>query len=284
MQISPRYDGPPLITMDGPVNDQRETVIRQRRRLQQTLESLTEEQWRAPSRCEGWDTQDVVAHLISTNGFWTLSIRSGLEGQPTRFLDGFDPKASPAALAEAARGTPWSTTLEQFVASNDELAATIEKLDDAGWSTPAEAPPGHIAVRAVAHHALWDSWVHERDIVLPLGLPAVDEPDEVAACLRYAAALGPSFGVAKGEGHTGTLAVEVTDPDLTVVVDVGPDAIHVHSGPVPADATLVLRGSAVDLVEALSIRGPLGQEVPDDARWLLAGLAEVFETDPALRL
>ena len=50
----------------------------------------------------------------------------------------------------------------------------------------------------VAHHALWDCWVHERDIVLPLGLPTAIEPDEVRACLRYAAALSPAFAISSG--------------------------------------------------------------------------------------
>ncbi|MDX6717717.1 MAG: hypothetical protein QOH30_4275, partial [Baekduia sp.] len=37
-------------------------------------------------------------------------------------------------------------------------------------------------------------------------------------------------------------------------------------------------GRAVDLVDMLSIRAPLGQPVPEDGRWLLEGLATVFDT------
>ena len=42
----------------------------------------------------------------------------------------------------------------------------VDGLDDAGWATVAEAPAGLIPVRLLALHALWDCWVHERDIVL----------------------------------------------------------------------------------------------------------------------
>ena len=34
----------------------------------------------------------------------------------------------------------------------------------------------------------------------------------------------------------------------------------------------------VDVLEQLSIRVPIDQEVPAEHRWLLDGLAEVFET------
>ncbi|MEN3272557.1 MAG: hypothetical protein V7636_1318 [Actinomycetota bacterium] len=33
MQLSPRYGGAPIITLDGAIDDQRETLARQRRRL-----------------------------------------------------------------------------------------------------------------------------------------------------------------------------------------------------------------------------------------------------------
>ena len=62
----------------------------------------------------------------------------------------------------------------------------------------AEAPPGHIAIGLVAIHALWDSWVHERDMLIPLGLDPVVDDAEMEACLVYAAALGPAFHASTG--------------------------------------------------------------------------------------
>ena len=37
----------------------------------------------------------------------------------------------------------------------------------------------------VLHHALWDAWIHERDVLLPLGVSPTEEPDEVAALLDW---------------------------------------------------------------------------------------------------
>ena len=97
-------------------------------------------------------------------------------------------------------------------------------------SVPAEAPPGHLSVSVVAHHALWDSWVHERDILVPLGVVPAVEADEVAACLRYAAALAPAVALNGGAVAAGRLAITASDPDLDLLVEVG-DAVARRPGP-----------------------------------------------------
>jgi hypothetical protein len=125
---------------------------------------------------------------------------------------------------------------------------------------------------------LWDAWVHERDILLPLGQPAVEEEDEIIACLAYVAAVGPTFALSRGRGQRGTLAVATTNPDVELRVEVD-EAVVVRMG--SGEADLCLTGRSVDLVEALSIRRPLDQSVPAEAAWLLTGLAEAFDEPPA---
>jgi hypothetical protein len=73
------------------------------------------------------------------------------------------------------------------------------------------------------------------------------------------------------------MVLETNDPDGCVAVEVT-DRVVVHDQP-PADATVVLRGSAVNLVEALSVRAPLTGSVPADDRWLVDTLAMVFEVE-----
>jgi hypothetical protein len=123
---------------------------------------------------------------------------------------------------------------------------------------------------------LWDCWVHERDIVLPLERPPVEEPDEVLASLRCVAGLGPAFVLALGRATPATLVLETTEPEGRVVVEVG-ERVAVHDGPVE-DATVTVRGRAVDLVEGLSARTPLTADVPEEHRWLVSSLADVFES------
>jgi hypothetical protein len=219
--------------------------------------------------------QDVITHLVSTNGFWALSIQAGLDGSPTRFLAAFDPVASPAQLVDLGQGTPVTETLEQLVRSTEALAAVVDGLSARDWDVLAEAPPGHVPVWLVADHALWDCWVHERDIVLPLGRPAVEDPDEVLTCLRYGAALGSAFGLSRGDAEPSHVVLDVRDPAACVVVSVDGDVVRVGDGPAPADA-MHGEGDAVQLLEMLSARDA-GVPVPPAVRHLTAGLAAVFD-------
>ncbi|MGD9705377.1 MAG: maleylpyruvate isomerase family mycothiol-dependent enzyme [Acidimicrobiia bacterium] len=278
MLLTPRYGVPSFFRLDVPFGDPAVPLLRQRRRLAALLRGLDDDQWAAASRCEGWSVQDVITHLVSTNQFWAFSIGAALGGEPTRFLATFDPVASPVALVEAARSQRPADVLDRFVETNESFADAIAGLDDDGWSTLGEAPPGHVPLRAVALHALWDSWVHERDIVLPLGIAPVEEPDEITGCLGYGAALSPAFAVAGGSTRQGAIEVDATDPDARFVVEVG-ESVVVRAGDAP-DGALRLTGPAVELLEALSFRVPLPCPVDAGHRWLLSGLAEVFDREP----
>ena len=152
MQISPVYDRP-LVTFDGapPVGP---PLIRQRLRLLDVLADLSDDQWAAPTRCEGWRVQDVAAHIITVDGFWHASISSGLAGSPTKYLAfGFDPKATPAALVDAVREKSPVETLAELRASSTVLCDLVEGLSTDEWSVLAESPLGHVSMAAVAHHA-----------------------------------------------------------------------------------------------------------------------------------
>jgi len=278
VQLTPRYEGEPLIRMRSVIDDPAVPVLRQRRRLADLLAGLDDGQWATASRCEGWTVQDVVAHLITTNQFWTLSINAGLAGAPTRVLVRFDPVATPAQLVATVRSRTPAETLDLFCSSNDELAAVLVALDTEAWSRPAEAPPGHLSIDLVALHALWDGWIHERDIALPLGLTTDEEADEIAASLAYVAALGPAFTASQGSTRAGVLEVRAVDPDVRVVVELGPSVL-LHDGPAPPGA-VTLSGDAVHLLEALSMRAPLQADIDDADRWLLGGLDEVFDQSP----
>jgi uncharacterized protein (TIGR03083 family) len=272
MQVSPHYGPEPLLTFDGDPAAIAEPAVRQRRRLAAVLEALEPDQWNHDTRCEGWSVRDVVVHLSTTNQFWEFSTKAGLEGAPTQFLAEFDPVADPAAMVEDSDSSA-EEMLAAYVDSTDRLTRLWESIDADGWTALAEAPPGHITVSAVTHHALWDSWIHERDILLPLGIDAVVEADEVTANLRYVAALGPMFKVGD---HAGSFSVVGTEPDTAVTVEID-RTVRVH-GTAGADGVFTLRGNSVELVEALSMRAPLHADLPADTTWMFSGLAEVFDT------
>ena len=279
MQVSPRYDAPPVLEFDVAIGDVSVPLLRQRRRLGDFLATLDDADWATPSRCEGWSVQDVIAHLIGTNQYWGVSIHQGLKGEPTRYLAGFDPVATPAQMVDGLRALSPADVLEQYRASVAQLSDVFAELDDAQWEMLAEAPPGHIAIRAVALHALWDAWTHERDVCLPLGTIPPAEPDEIAGCLYYCAAIGPALAATQGSTRDGTLAVTATDPAVSFVVRVG-STVRVTDGPAPPDAA-ELSGAAVALVEGLTFRAPLEHGLAGEQTWLLSGLDAAFDRTPA---
>ena len=284
MEISPRYEGPAVIDITAVAGDPSAAVIRQRDRLATELSDLSPAQWTTPSRCVGWTVQDVAEHLASVNRFWTASVGAGVQGEPTRFLASFDPVTVPAALVEGARGAPPEATLDELTATSAELATLLRSLSADDWAKAAEAPPGHITIAAVGAHALWDAWIHERDVLLPLGREQQIEPDELSIALPYAAALGPAFHLIAGRTATGSLTVQAHRPEVSFTVDVA-DQVRVRPGTAAAAVTTadaaaraegpVFEGEAVDLLEGFSVRGPL-PPVGDDHRWLVDGLSRAF--------
>jgi uncharacterized protein (TIGR03083 family) len=277
VKLSPRYDGPAVLSIDGQADNAGVAVCRQRRRLESLLTDLSSDEWGSASRCAGWSVQDVVAHLVGVNAFWEASVLAGLAGTPTRVLAAFDPAAHPPMMVEPMRTLTCTEVLDQFVASNDGFLAALAALDDQGWSMPAESPIGHISIRLLAHHALWDSWVHERDIAVPLGITPAEEADEVALCLRYAAAVGPALAMGATSTFSGDLSVIAADPDVCFTLEVGesvavrPDAAQAH--------TPCLRGPAVQLTDALSTRAPLPADTPIEWHQLARSLATIFDTE-----
>ncbi len=278
MQISPRYDGPAIVVMDGAADDQAVPTARQRNRLGSLLAGLSAAEWATASRCDGWTVQDVVAHLVGVNQFFEFSVRGGLAGAPTKMLQNFDPVATPSAGVQSMKGQTPAAVLAQYVESNRSFLAAINGLTDAQWMMTAESPAGHVPLRYVAQHALWDCWTHERDIAIPLGRTPEIEQDELLSCLRYAAAISPALALGSGHAITGTFTVVTTDPVVTLVVDVS-DVVAVRADRAPAEAPL-LQGSAVEVVEALTIRAPMPPTTPPEWRHLLTGLATAFDTVP----
>lgn len=275
MKIPPRYGTDPLITYEGDPAAVAIPTVRQRLRLARTLAGFGSQEWEAPSRCAGWTNRDVVVHLALANRFWVHSISEARRGTPSQVLAAFDPVATPAALVEAAGNPPPAEALDAYVKSADTLVDLLGSLTSGEWTMPGESPLGYVSVSAIVHHALWDAWIHERDIALGAGSMPPVEADEVDAALRCAAALGPAFGILLGDLGDQRLAATVTAQDpaigFTIKVD---QAVQVTADIAPA-VHVAVHGCAVDVLEGLSLRAPFHLE--PEWQWLTAGLAHSFE-------
>ena len=274
MRTSPHYGDSPVLRLTVELPDPPSVVMRQRRRLGTILQGLDAHQWGSMSRCEGWTVKDVVAHLTTTNQYWAYSISQGRLGAPTRLLDGFDPVSGPAELVSSSAAVGFEQVLEQFLTTTEAMEQAMQGDGSIDDSTLAEAPLiGHVWVGAVELHALWDSWIHERDIVTSLGLTAHEERDELLACLTYASALGPAILAAMGSQHTGSLHVTAPDVGADFVVEMGP---NVTVRDAAASESVALSGDAVELIEGLSCRGA-GVTLAPDHQWMVEGISIAFQ-------
>ena len=285
MLLTPRYDGPEVLRLEVPAGDLWALVVRQRRRMLDAVAGLDASQWARQSRCEGWSLRDVLAHLVQTNHVWHLSVSAALAGEPTRMMAGFDPVVGPDQQVATTRGLPTPQVLQEYGQTTEALAELVADLPGQG-SVIGESPLGHVTLDEVALHALWDAWTHERDMLLPLGVAPAEEPDEVLACLYYVAAIGPALLATWGSARRGTLVVEVTEPDTRFVVEAGPSVTIRPSGGAPVSSngssngnTARLTGSALALVEGLTMRAPLPPGTPGD-HWMLTGLPTAFDVLP----
>jgi hypothetical protein len=256
------YDGVAIeVDDDLPLHD---PWLRHRRRLLAELEALTDEQWKARTRCDAWDARGVVSHLITVDGFQSMCIgAAAARTPPTTFIRGFDPATGTDALVAPMLDLAPDVLLGQLVATTESFIATVDALEGDDWDAPGEAPFGHLPARLLLAHSFWDSWLHERDILRPLGLAPAVEPDELLAATWYSLVVGALQGGLLADpdpvGPGPETPIEVTlrfedlpeDP-LELRIDTGVRVARANGDhAVPA-------GSAVELVEHFTGREPAG--------------------------
>ncbi len=228
-----------------------------RRRFATEVGSLDAAGLAAPSRCEKWSNADVLRHLVDVDGW----MRALWAHQPPPFTS-FDPNTTPHEFVVAARSTPDEAVRDAYVASSEEMAGHVSKCGPECWGDASISPLGAVPWWLSALHIFWDSWLHERDVFLPLGIDVPEEPNEIEPVFAYALALA-------GRMSSGDIDAEIA-------------GVHVETSDVAAGGILPGRAVTVTpvapdhdvcaLIDALAGRGEAG--VPDG----LNGLARLFLT------
>ncbi len=132
------------------------------------LETLDEEAWRTPTRCEGWRVADVAAHLVG-------SVTDVVEGR----LDGLGtPEVTDREVQERA-GRSAGDLAQELATSGKAAAEILATFDDAAWESP--APGGYQGTLGQGVQAIWsDAWQHADDIRAALGRAPVAGPGQRA--------------------------------------------------------------------------------------------------------
>jgi uncharacterized protein (TIGR03083 family) len=145
----------------------RTETVTERREQADLLATLTEEQWDAPTLCDGWRVREVVAHT-------TMPYRMSLPRvvlEVLRARGSFDRMADRTARADAARFT------------SAELVATLRANAEHPW-----APPGGGRLGALSHDV-----IHGLDVTVALGLDRTPPPERVGMVLSGFTARGARF-------------------------------------------------------------------------------------------
>jgi uncharacterized protein (TIGR03083 family) len=218
---------------------------RHRRRFGAEVASLDADALAVQSRCHKWSVADVLRHLCDVDS-WMDDMWAGRP--PAALSGGFDPNTTPHECVLVGRSVPDLEVRDRFVAACEVMAADVESSGPERWANPAFSPLGAVPWWLSAMHAFYDSWTHERDCLMPLGLDLPLEADEVTPVLGYALGLAGVF---------------VRDPLDTVVAGM---RVRAGTRPVivtPADAATDHSTDAAALADALSGRGDIEHALPD---------------------
>jgi uncharacterized protein (TIGR03083 family) len=209
---------------------------RHRRRFASEVASLDAAALSAQSRCEEWTNADVLRHGADVDG-WMQAIWTG---SPLPFTT-FDPVKTPHEFVVAGRTISDTEARDRFVASSEMMATDIEGGNEDRWGLPAFSPIGAVPWWLSALHVFYDSWMHERDVLLPIGIDPPVEDDEALPVLTYA---------------LGLAGVLITEPTDAVIA-----GVHLVAGKPPVVVTPVdtgIEGDVASVIDALSGRGDVG--------------------------
>ncbi|MCJ7672470.1 MAG: maleylpyruvate isomerase family mycothiol-dependent enzyme [Acidimicrobiia bacterium] len=175
------------------------------RSLTNLTTQLTDDQWSTPSPCPDWTVQGVVAHVAAVeevlSGWWP----AGPTDPP--------PFASiPPIFTELSTAAP-ATLLDRLQSVFDHRRSELAALDEAGFATPCGPPVGPGTYGRFMEIRVFDCWVHERDIRVPLGLPGDDRsPAAEMALDEVRGSLGYIVGKRMGFPDGASVAFELTGP------------------------------------------------------------------------
>jgi uncharacterized protein (TIGR03083 family) len=125
------------------------------------LRSLSDEEWKRPSRCADWRVADVAAHVV------------GQLSDVTNFrLEGLGTAEVTQRQVDERRDKGPDVLADELEGAAETADALVAAFDDDAWS--AEGPQGNGTTLGFGVESLWfDTFLHADDIRAALGHPTV---------------------------------------------------------------------------------------------------------------
>jgi len=216
------------------------------RRLIDTWQGFTTAQWEHPSRNRGWTVHHTVRHVADAMD----RVAAAANRQPA-LEDDFDPRSTPDAWLTASDGESPQATIDRFAGASTLFRAGVGDRLASGDNAHDRTVYGTAHWTVNVAHVLWDSWLHERDVLLPLGQPAPSSEAEERLVGLYGLlmALVPSMMLEQSVSST----VQLTAIGRRTI-EVRCHAGAIGSDEVPAGATTI-SGDMPTAIDALAGRG-----------------------------
>ncbi len=243
----------------------------QRQRFVTILRGFGPDDWAAATRCADWSAHDIVRHLCDCNG---IGIAAGADDGTLDLAAGFDPRITPRGWLTASAGESPGATLARFVATTDELLTLARDRLARNRRFHVRLPYGPMDWTVLMLHGFWDSWLHERDVLLARGAEHPTDHDATGYAAAYglfiAAAVASMFGDQVREKLTlGGDGGGVFDLDSGGAVTLTVTRVTTTGPPL------------AEVADALAGRPPAAAvfgELPASSRAALSRLADFFNT------
>ncbi len=250
-----------------------EVFAEQRHRFAAVLQEFGPEDWAAPTRCADWSAHDVVRHLCDCNAVGKALV-VGADDGTLDITAGFDPRITPRGWLAASAGESPGATLGRLVATTGELLALARDRLAQGRRFDVRMPYGPMDWTVLLLHGFWDSWIHERDVLLARG---TEHPTGGDATF-YATAYGLFIAAAVASMFGGQVREKLTlGGDGGGVID-----LDSRGGVTLTVSRVTTAGPpAAEIADALAGRSPVTaalSDLPASARAALSPLADFFNT------
>jgi uncharacterized protein (TIGR03083 family) len=159
-----------------------EVYAAQRQRFISILAGFGPADWAAPTRCAEWSAHQVVRHLCDVNGRVTAAAP---DSEPPDAGAPFDARVTPREWLTATDGETPDATLARFKSTSLDMLEAGRAWLAEGRSFDVRLPYGSADWTVQVLHVFWDSWIHERDVLLARGAGHPSSDDATAYAIAY---------------------------------------------------------------------------------------------------
>ncbi len=184
----------------------------QQAELSGLLDGLANDDWRAPTRCVGWDIADVVLHLAQTDEMAVASATGRYAEHLVEVAGDIGPvdsvDAGAALMVERERAVAPTELRARWSTGAARLTEVLGAMD---LSTRVVWVAGELSTRTLATTRLAETWIHTGDVAHALGI-TLAPTDRLRLIARLAWRTVPYAFAAAGRTMTGAVAFQLSSP------------------------------------------------------------------------